>query len=749
MLFSKSDGHLAEPARYASDPPEIRLPELETLLIQSSSVYLEMKNYFSSSAPPFSTFSCVNHCSNQLEPRTARTSSRVPGGTLLPQILTLLLLLLSSSVRAELPVARLHSVFPPGGQRGTTLQVTCEGTDLDNASSIHFSADGISSERQATNPPGVFTITIASNAPSGLFEARVVGRFGISNPRFFTVEDRTNLIARPGNQSAESAMALPIESTVSGTVTASAADFYKFEATGNEPLLIACQGEPFDSKMKPALLLFDAAGRELMRDRISGRLVFTPSETGTYLVKVHDLQFRGGKQFPYRLTITRNTDAGLPPSLARLPAHEPLANELVSEQESNDHVAQKIFVPCEIRGQFFPEGDVDRYEFEAKKGDALWIEVSSDRLGQPTDPFVLVRKIAPGEKPKDVQEFYSQDANVGGSVFNTATRDPSGRLEIKEDGIYQVQIRDLFNTHADARRSYRLSIRKPTPDFDLIACIAPPPSFDKDKREAQVWSTFIRRNESILVKVLALRRDNFSGEIALSATNLPLGVTISHTISPEGQNGAWLSISADGTAPDWSGRVLFEGKAKVGSQEIEHAGTAMNVVWDVPDYNNESARSRLVQEWMVATTSDPVPLSIEPKQTTLQLAQAGTVAIPIHIGRGAEFKQPVKMRAYVDMQNDPLKEWQVDGGASDTTFDLDAKAAKLSPGPHQLFFLGQTSGKIRRVRADEVAALEAEAKKDEARKKEIEPELQLRDVNATFSSPVINLQVNPVATASK
>src|SRR5688572_1301697 len=90
--------------------------------------------------------------------------------------------------RAELPLARLNSIFPMGGQRGTTVELTIEGSDLDDVSRIHFSGGGISSERKSSE---VFSITIASNVPPGLYEARAAGRFGVSNPRFFTVSDHT------------------------------------------------------------------------------------------------------------------------------------------------------------------------------------------------------------------------------------------------------------------------------------------------------------------------------------------------------------------------------------------------------------------------------------------------------------------------------------------------------------------------------------------------------------------------------
>jgi hypothetical protein len=666
------------------------------------------------------------------------------------KILTLFISLLTlvMSARAELPTPRLHSIFPSGGQSGTTIQVTVEGTDLDDARSIHFSNPGITSERNPTNA-AAFSVTISSNVPLGTFDARVIGRFGISNPRFFTVDDRTNLVAK-NNHTLESAINLPMESTVNAFATAAAADFYKLEAS--EPILISCQAEPFDSKMKPALILYDAEDREILRDRREGRILLTPAASGLYTVKVHDLQFRGGKQFPYRLTVTTKINLDLPARLARLPAHHVDSSSILSEQESNDHTAQKITPPCEIRGQFFPEHDVDCFQFGAKKGDVFWLEVVSDRVGQPTDPFLLVQRL--GDKETDISEFYSFDANLGGPIFNTASRDPTGRLEIKEDGAYRIQLRDLFNIRADPRRSYRLSIRPETPDFDLIALIAPPPTFEKDKREAQIWSSSLRRNETILIKVVAVRRDNFSGEISLRVDGLPEGLQASESVISEGQTAAWLSITSNDKTMETAAPIQIIGKAKSGARELERSAHPTSVLWDVPDYNNESVRSRLTQQLILSAITEPTPLTVEPKQTSWQVPQATTLSIPIHFSRSADFKQPLKLRAYLDNQNDPFKEWQIDGNTSDSTFDLDVKAAKLSNGQHQLFFLAQTSGKIRRVRADEVAALEAEAKqaeskKDEAKKKEIDSRVQLRDVTAIFSSPIVKIFVNPAPTASK
>src|SRR5439155_15206836 len=91
---------------------------------------------------------------------------------------------------------------------------------------------------------------------------------------------------------------------------------------------------------------------------------------------------------------------------------------VVTEQSPNDLAAQaqKISPPCEYVGQFFPPGDRDWVTFEAKKGDVYWVEVFSQRLGLPTDPFVLIQRVTKNdkgeEKVRDVKELYDMDYNI-------------------------------------------------------------------------------------------------------------------------------------------------------------------------------------------------------------------------------------------------------------------------------------------------------------------------------------------------
>src|SRR6266436_501793 len=85
---------------------------------------------------------------------------------------------------AQLPVARLFTIFPCGGQAGTNVEVEVAGQDLDDLRQLHFSNANLTAKHLDGNK---FNVSITSGTPPGFYDVRAVGRFGISNPRVFAV----------------------------------------------------------------------------------------------------------------------------------------------------------------------------------------------------------------------------------------------------------------------------------------------------------------------------------------------------------------------------------------------------------------------------------------------------------------------------------------------------------------------------------------------------------------------------------
>jgi len=147
--------------------------------------------------------------------------------------------------------------------------------------------------------------------------------------------------------------------------------------------------------------------------------------------------------FEYRLKTSRAPPIPCSSAFATAP--------VVFEQEPNNKPAQaqRIVPPCEIAGQFFSRQRSGLVHIRCKERRSVLDRGFLAPLGLPTDPFVVVQRVTRNDKGdeqnSDVLELYDQDTNLGDREFNTTTRDPAARFEVSADGVYRLQVRDLFN----------------------------------------------------------------------------------------------------------------------------------------------------------------------------------------------------------------------------------------------------------------------------------------------------------------
>lgn len=208
---------------------------------------------------------------------------------------------------AQFPQPQLHAIFPPGGQRGTSVEVRVFGADLDALASLSFSDERIQA-RQKIDGDGkpkkdAFIVEIPVEIETGLFELWASGKFGMSNSRLFAVgtrEEKTD--DSPGNKM-QDALEVPLGVTINGRATANQKNFYRLFARQGQRVIVVCVGEAIDSKIDPVIQLLDAQGRFLQRDARGRLLDYTAETTGTLFLAVHDLTYRGGNPFFYRLSI--------------------------------------------------------------------------------------------------------------------------------------------------------------------------------------------------------------------------------------------------------------------------------------------------------------------------------------------------------------------------------------------------------------------------------------------------------------
>ncbi len=279
---------------------------------------------------------------------------------------------------------------------------------------------------------------------------------------------------------------------------------------------------------------------------------------------------------------------------------------VVLEQEPNDEPAQaqKITPPCEYVGHFGPHSDRDWVTFDAKQGQVLWMEVFSQRLGLPTDPFLLVQQVTKNDKGEEqIKDIAGVDDYLdnpqgqvrrGMAIYDMRTDDPAYRFVAPADGTYRVLVRNMANyAKPDPGLVYRLAIRPEQPDFRVIAKPRLLPfSNDPNQNPPTVWSPLLRKGGTEIVDVVVFRRDGFNGPVEVSVEGLPQGVTSSPITIAPGQEVGELVLSAADDAPASMSLINVVGKAQVGDNQVAHPARYATMVWGGQN-NVITPRSRL------------------------------------------------------------------------------------------------------------------------------------------------------------
>ena len=570
------------------------------------------------------------------------------------------------AARAQLPQTRITSVFPPGGQAGTSVDVRLTGgSDLDEIDRLVFDRPGITATQKmqgtgAARKPvtNTFVVTIDPKVPPGLYEVRAHGLYGLSNPRTFVVSDRKELLEAEPNNTVSQAAAIELNTIVNGASGGRAdLDYYKFQGRKGQRVIVSIRAARIDSPMSAAVEVYDSDGRRLSAGRYRIRHdpladVTLPAD-GEYFIKVYDFVYNGGAQYLYRLSAStgphidfvipssglagqtgsftlygRNLPGGQP--AGRSVDGRPLEKLAVSiampadgsilkpgenvesveagtdgisyvlnspagrsnpvmihfatapvtlEKEPNDTAAttQTINVPAEFVGQFQKTGDTDNVSFTAKAGDEYFIEVFGQRDGSTVDPYFVLEQVTHDKKGVEkVRRITAQDdtnTDLAPGIFTTRSDDPGYHFRVPADGTYRIILRDrYFETRGHPAMVYRLSIRKPQPDFRLAAL--PVLAGAGRNQGGKTWAVGLRKGDNVPVQVVAFRRDGFDGPIDVRAEGLPKGVTCKGATIGSGSSTTTLIFTADEQAAPWLGSIRVVGQARVDNPQSVKAVAA-------------------------------------------------------------------------------------------------------------------------------------------------------------------------------
>ena len=538
--------------------------------------------------------------------------------TLLPPLWLMLVVLILWPASGHAAAPTLTRLFPAGGQRGTTVKVECTGKFK---WPVKIWAPGV--KVAALKDSGQIQVTIPADLAADRVWIRLYDAEGASPALPFLLSNLAEFREKEPNNRLGKAQPLPGATKggdapdksqkgsrpgshgVANGILQSAGDvdgFAVYVKAGSTLVADMAANTRLNSPVDSVLQVVTPDGFVVAENHdgvgIDPRLAFTPTKTGTYLVRVFgfpskpnsSITYSGAATYVYRLTITTGPfianaarvsvavgTKSVPIFGWNIPegTEVPVRGEAESLREVESVFSKQIpaasgigFVqgrefagrarirtvpfktvgvvrpgggpgvalapPVAVTGCLDTHNQITRHVFQLKKGTAYSLSAESSTFELPVVP--LMRIMAPDGS----RAAQSSDPGTG--------KETHLRFSPKVDGPHEVQVFDRYRHHGPGH-FYQVTIVPEETDFEL--------SISADM-------LVVTPKKPLEVDVVVTRRNSAGGKlgpITIAVDGLPKGMTSAPVVSkPDGGTSkkVKLSIKTDGTA--FSGPIRIIGK---------------------------------------------------------------------------------------------------------------------------------------------------------------------------------------------
>ncbi len=459
-------------------------------------------------------------------------------------------------------------LYPTGGQRGTTVTIGVNGTELAGLTGFYTTGSGLTGSIKRGKDASACTmeIAIASDAPLGIQQVRVYDATGMSNPRYFCVGAYPEMLEKEPNDSLKDCPKVTLPITVNGRIEKeSDRDGVTFHASVGQTVVCEVQalrilGHIGDSWLKGFMEICDARGNVLASSdgtsddyyRWDPLIAFESTQDGDYTVFYRDLNWRGDQMAVYRLTLgvvphaigifplggQRGKTAAIlfsGPNLKEATQQISLPKDAPDQidvtytgsqgstnarpfqicdlpdvvQTGTNHTlkqAQSVPFSCVVNGRLAAAGVRDYYKFHIEKKQKVALETYSRRLGTPMDSEL---------------QLYNSKGEIIQNDDDGRGRDSRIEAEL-EPGDYTIRVRDMED-RGGAAFAYRLFLAETQPRLRVRAL----PDAPK-----------LVRGGTTVLSIHIDREDGLEGDVIISADKLPPGITAtSLTLAKDKQDG--------------------------------------------------------------------------------------------------------------------------------------------------------------------------------------------------------------------
>lgn len=580
-------------------------------------------------------------------------------------------LTIATALRAASP--QLGMIDPPGGQRGSELELTITGQRLGDTKGLLFYSPGFEVESIAAEGDGKVKakVKIASDCALGEHAVRVWTATGITDLNTINVGPFPNVAEQEPNNDAARAQKIPLNTTVNGVIKEEDIDYFAVDAKKGQRLTAEVEGIRLGLTMfDPWLAIMTKDGRLLVTDDDNALFVQDPlasviaPEDGTYLIAVRESTWGGSDKCAYRLHVGTfpqplavypaggqigedlvvkliGDASGAMEKQVKLPANaearfpifaeqegiiSPAANTIrvspfpnVLENEPNNSVKQATPtdkpLPLAFNGVIGEKGDVDFFKFHAKKDEQFDVNVFARRLRSPLD---------------SVLEIFDAQGKRLANNDDSAGPDSYQRFKFPADGDYCIAVRDQQGRGGEAF-TYRVEVTPVQPQLTLAI-----PEIVKDTQERQ--AIVVPRGNRFATMLRAQRAD-FDGDFTVDPKDLPPGASC--LAGPLAGDALPVVFEAAADAP--VAGILCELAAHANDATKPVNGRyVQNIELVRGNPNNTTYYKTEVQKLAVAI-ADEAPFKLEVVQPKVPLLQNGAMNLRVVATRAEGFNGPINV----------------------------------------------------------------------------------------------------------
>ena len=454
--------------------------------------------------------------------------------------------LLAWSAASAYAAPTVTHLFPTGGPRGQTVEVTAIGTF--DAWPVKVWSSDKSITGIAGKTKGQFAISIAADALPGIYWLRFTDETGASALRPFAISTFPECREVEPNDDVAHAQPIALPNLVNGQLQKNGdVDLFAVTLKKGQTLVAALDAHfPFRSPMDAVLQIVSKSGFVLEQNHdhrgLDPLIAFTAPDDSTYYVRLFafpsspdsSIHFAGGVNYVYRLTLTTEAYADFafplavnrdkPGSVSVVGWNVPKATLAAIPVVTNDDVWQNVLTPLarnplRIRreshavieapkaetpipppfsasGVISEAGQSAKYRILAKKGTTLQITAYGPSLGL---------AITPALRLSDAMGKVLQNAQP-----DNPSNDVTLKFAVPIDGVYALEVRDLHGS-ASPRHAFLLRVLVEQPDFQLTLA---------GDRFALV------PGKPTEIPIAVGKTGGFTGDIEVSAIGLPADVKV-------------------------------------------------------------------------------------------------------------------------------------------------------------------------------------------------------------------------------